>query len=148
MEKLSIILPTYNERNNMIESHKNEINEMCATSQQLARENNEALVRIASEKQEEIAFLMKKHQGNKKKALRHAEKKHASIEKKYLMATKLLKDKVEEQTKTIGELKVLNVKSEELLKATEEKYSTLSEMNETKISDICFFKNDEFSCCF
>ena len=122
------------EKNKLIKNHEIAINEMCATSQQLARENNDALVQISSEKQEEIAFLIKKHHDDKKKALRHAEKKHASIEKKYLAATKLLKEKLDEQSRKVKELSLLNAKSEELMKVTEEKYSTMSEMNESKIS--------------
>ena len=58
---VSIMATFKTENRKLIQDYETTMNEMRATSQQFARENNDALVRISSEKQEEIEFLIKKH---------------------------------------------------------------------------------------
>ena len=108
------------EKKNIFESHEIQLSEARALHQQLTHDNNEALVRIATEHQEKIASLIQKHEKEQRRSARNLERKHQCIEKKYLQATRLLRERVEEQTATIRELEAGKVQAQDAAKHAEE----------------------------
>ena len=81
---ISIMTALKNENRKLIQDHEVSMNEMRATSQQFARENNDALVRISSEKQEEIEFLIKKHHEEKREPFAMLKKSMLTLKKNIL----------------------------------------------------------------
>ena len=108
------------EKKIILESHEIQLSEAQALHQQLTHDNNEALVRIATEHQEKIASLIQKHEKEQRRSARNLERKHQGIEKKYLQATRLLKERVEEQNAIISDLEAGKAQAQDAAKHAEE----------------------------